>query len=100
VDTTNNVITAASLCSADTQAVLIDASGVPDCNAKRLNATLANGDLVRLAGLRLGVILRSRGGIEPQAAFRGLFDRTAVIGTDRRIRRTVFLYAGLPNALL
>jgi hypothetical protein len=99
VDATTKLITGSSLCSADSHTALT-AIAISDCGSKPMNALANNGDIVRLAGLRLGLILRSRGSVDLTSTFTGLFDRTATIGTDRRMRRTVFLFAGLPNALL
>jgi prepilin-type N-terminal cleavage/methylation domain-containing protein len=93
-------ITGASVCGSDTEAILSAPRGIPDCANARLNSRVLDGDVVRLIGVRLGIILRSRGGIGVARDVTGLFDRTAKIGTDRRLRRTVTLFVGLPNALL
>ena len=65
-----------------------------------MNSLPSNGDIVRLVGLRIGLLLHSRWGVDVNKSYTGLFDRTATIGTDRRLRRTITLFAGLPNALL
>jgi type II secretory pathway pseudopilin PulG len=93
-------ITTSSFCFSDTETVLSSAGGIASCDGMRLNSQASNGDVVRLVGLRVGLILRSRGGVDVNKPFTGLFDRTATIGTDRRLRRTITLFAGLPNALL
>ena len=52
-----------------------------------------------VAIVEFGLILRTP--VELQgvsAAAKGLFDRTGTITTDRRLRRSVFLYVELPNA--
>jgi prepilin-type N-terminal cleavage/methylation domain-containing protein len=99
VDNSTKLITGVTLCSADAETALTT-NQIAGCSNNRMNALAAEGNIVRLAGLRLGLILRSRGSVDVPNTFRGLFDRTAVIGTDQRMRRTIFLFAGLPNALL
>jgi hypothetical protein len=94
------VIDAAAACFADTEAALATASGIPSCGSVRLNALSRDGDIVRLIGLRIAVLLRSRGGVDVQRPVRGLFDRTDTLAVDGRLRRAVHVFVGLPNALL
>jgi Tfp pilus assembly protein PilV len=94
------VITTSSICFSDTESILSTAGTVASCGGVRLNSLPSNGDIVRLVGLRIGLLLHSRGGVDVNKSYTGLFDRTATIGTDRRLRRTITLFAGLPNALL
>ena len=96
----SGLITASSICFSDTETVLSTAGTIASCGGVRLNSAPSNGDIVRLVGLRIGLILHSRGGVDVSKSYTGLFDRTATIGTDRRLRRTITLFAGLPNALL
>lgn len=96
----NGAMTTPFICFSDTETVLSTAGAIANCGGARLNSVPANGDVVRLVGLRIGLVLRSRGGVDVSKPFTGLFDRTAQIGTDRRLRRAITLFAGLPNALL
>jgi hypothetical protein len=96
----SGMLAGATPCFADSASVLSSAEPVAACNAARLNARSEDGDIVRLIGLRFGLLLRSVAGVESEKSFVGLFDRTSRVGSDRRLRRSIFVFSGLPHALL
>lgn len=88
------------ICTSNTSEIFANAalSGGP-CNAERLNGDASAGSLVRVIGVRAGLLLRTA--VETQAVTvttTGLFDRTGTTFSDKRIRRQHFVYMGLPNA--
>ena len=69
------------------------------CAGERLNGDLAAGPANRVIGLQLGLVLRSNVATQIGAeSVTGVFDRTEIVATDKRLHRKSFFYLGLPNA--
>lgn len=88
-----------SICTSNTTAVFGGAAiGNGACATDRLNGDPADGNVVRVVGLRVGLLLSTA--VETQSVAvtsPPLFDRTTTFN-DKRIRRTSLIYVGLPNA--
>lgn len=88
-----------SFCSSDTSN-LWTGSTITSCGGP-LNRTPGPGaNVVRVLGLRAAFVARST--IESETVTRPqtlLFDRTGPIGSDRRLRRTINMFLGTPNAV-
>jgi hypothetical protein len=92
---------AGSFCTSDTSDLWTGGS-IASCGGPlaRTADVAAGRNLVRLLGLRAGIVLRSR--VESDFVTRPiplLFDRTGPTGSDRRMRRVVNMFLGLPNGM-
>lgn len=88
-----------AICTSHTSEIFANTafSGGP-CNGEKLNGDPA-ATVIRVIGLRAALLMRST--VETQSrtvSTPGLFNRTSTTFTDKRIRRSHFVYLGLPNA--
>jgi hypothetical protein len=88
-------------CVSDTSDIFYTgaAFGAGTCSGNPLNGNIAQGPVVRVIGMQLGVVLRS--GIATQIADEtdtGVFDRPGTVASDKRLHRKSFFFLGLPNA--
>jgi type II secretory pathway pseudopilin PulG len=90
---------AGSFCTTDTDA-LWAGGPISTCGNEALNDNVAS-NINRVVGLRLALVMRT--GVETENALRSIpyqFDRTGPAASDKRLRRIVNIYLGLPNASL
>ena len=88
------------ICTSNTTAIFDGtALTTAPCATEVLDGTPGATSVIRVIGLRAGILLRTA--VETQtksSTTTGLFDRTGTSFTDKRLRRTSFVYLGLPNA--